>query len=319
MDRYEFIWKAIQKHGYKYDYRKSWYTGSLGKIQIRCPKHGMFTVVASEHIRRTGCRECWLESIRTSLEEARERVQEIFGDNITIPDQEIKGQTTQITATCWKHGDFPSRLNDLFNGHGCPDCYNEVRGDSTRMTQEEFVEKARQVHQDASGNPLFDYSETVYKGALNSITSRCLRCGRLVTQTAASHLAGKGCKYCNVSKLENQVGRMLAETAISFEEQKTFDWLVYKGKLYLDFYLPSFNVAIECQGGQHFRPIAHFGGKKAYDETVTRDTEKKRICEEHGIRLLYFTNELGIGEYPLGKLIYTKEELIKDIQSDGNH
>lgn len=33
----------------------------------------------------------------------------------------------------------------------------------------------------------------------------------------------------------------------------------YKKKLFLDFYLPDQKIAIECQGGQHFKPIELFG------------------------------------------------------------
>lgn len=41
-DRYSFMWKAIQKHGYKYDYRKVDYKGSETKVCITCSIHGEF-------------------------------------------------------------------------------------------------------------------------------------------------------------------------------------------------------------------------------------------------------------------------------------
>ena len=33
----------------------------------------------------------------------------------------------------------------------------------------------------------------------------------------------------------------------------------------LDFYLPKYNMAIECQGEQHYKPIEYFGGEKEYN------------------------------------------------------
>ena len=53
----------------------------------------------------------------------------------------------------------------------------------------------------------------------------------------------------------------LKENNIEFETQKRFKWLGGKS---LDFYLPKYNIAIECQGLQHFRPV--YGRKKSKEE-----------------------------------------------------
>ena len=46
---------------------------------------------------------------------------------------------------------------------------------------------------------------------------------------------------------------------IIYIEQKKFkDWL---GAQSLDFYLPEYNIAIECQGLQHYKPV-DFAGKR---------------------------------------------------------
>ena len=47
-------------------------------------------------------------------------------------------------------------------------------------------------------------------------------------------------------------------------------------------------MSIECQGGQHFFPVEHFGGDKGFKNTLERDKRKKKLCEENGIKLLYF-------------------------------
>lgn len=48
----EWINKARIKHGDKYDYSKSVYTGSRDRIIITCPKHGDFTAISGLHISR---------------------------------------------------------------------------------------------------------------------------------------------------------------------------------------------------------------------------------------------------------------------------
>ena len=71
-----------------------------------------------------------------------------------------------------------------------------------------------------------------------------------------------------------------------------------------------YNIAVECQGEQHFKSIDYFGGLNEYKQTVDRDNLKKKLCEENGVRLLYFSN-LGI-EYPY-QVFEDKDELLKEI------
>lgn len=72
--------------------------------------------------------------------------------------------------------------------------------------------------------------------------------------------------------------------------KKTFDWLKYKDFLYLDFYLPKYKIAIECQGEQHFKPISYWGGKEKLQLILQRDKIKKKLCQEHNIKILYYSN-----------------------------
>lgn len=71
----------------------------------------------------------------------------------------------------------------------------------------------------------------------------------------------------------------------------------------LDFFIPSINTAIECQGREHLFPIDFFGGEDGFKETLRRDNEKFTLCNSHGIKILYFT-DIEIEKYPY--------EVIKD-------
>ena len=77
---------------------------------------------------------------------------------------------------------------------------------------------------------------------------------------------------------------------INFIQQKTFDWLKDKRKLYLDFYLSNYNIAIECQGEQHFKPFKYFGGVTKYLRIASNDELKLKLCKEHNIKVLYFSH-----------------------------
>ena len=115
------------------------------------------------------------------------------------------------------------------------------------------------------------------------------------------------------SRLESIVSHVFTKKNVLFEEQKKFDWLRYKKPLSLDFYLPEYNVAIECQGIQHFEPQNWFGSRKndRFTEVLKRDKLKKELCEKHGIKMFYFSN-LGI-EYPY-QVYESLNKMLEDIK-----
>lgn len=90
--------------------------------------------------------------------------------------------------------------------------------------------------------------------------------------------------------MENEVRKFLSENNIEFEQQKTFEWLRHKNPMFLDFYLPKYNVAIECQGEQHFKPINYFGGECNFLNVTERDKLKFELCKQHIMKLIYFTH-----------------------------
>ena len=151
-----------------------------------------------------------------------------------------------------------------------------------KYTTKDFIEKARKVH----GNK-YDYNKVEY---INNHTKVCIICpihGEF-WQKPNDHLSGYGCAKCNQSYLEKNIKKLLNENKINYNEQQKFDWLKYKQALSLDFYLLDYNVAIECQGIQHHKPIDYFGGEKEFNKIVIRDKIKNDLCKKHNINLLYF-------------------------------
>ena len=54
----EFIKRAKEIHGDKYDYSKAEYKSTRDRVCIICPTHGEFYQNANHHIRRAGCPKC---------------------------------------------------------------------------------------------------------------------------------------------------------------------------------------------------------------------------------------------------------------------
>jgi ferredoxin-like protein FixX len=60
----EFISRAKEVHGNKYDYSSVEYTHNKNKVEIICPKHGVFMQQARMHLKKQGCKECGYERVR---------------------------------------------------------------------------------------------------------------------------------------------------------------------------------------------------------------------------------------------------------------
>lgn len=54
----------------------------------------------------------------------------------------------------------------------------------------------------------------------------------------------------------------------------------------VDIFIPSLQVGIEYHGEQHYRPIEHFGGRKALRATRVRDKRKAEACKKNGVVLV---------------------------------
>jgi hypothetical protein len=64
---------------------------------------------------------------------------------------------------------------------------------------------------------------------------------------------------------------------------------------HLDIYLPSYNLAIEYMGKQHYEAVDYFGGEKALRENQERDKRKAELCARMNISLVYVTHDEDIG------------------------
>ena len=109
-------------------------------------------------------------------------------------------------------------------------------------------------------------------------------------------------------------GYCYEEKNIKYEKGKHFVWL---GMKHIDFFLNDYNIGIECQGIQHFKPVEMFGGEEQFIKQKQWDTEKKQLCEENGVKLLYFTNKKLKKRFCEndGEITCSKKTLLEEIKS----
>ncbi len=231
------------------------------------------------NINKNDMRKSW------TTEKFIERAIKIHGDKYDYSKVEYKGSHTKVCIICPKHGEFwQTSTNHL--KWGCSKC-----SENYNYTTQEWEEKARKVHDNR-----YDYSKVEY---INNHTKICIICSEHgeFYQTPLSHTQGKGCPHCKMSRIEKQTMEILLKQKITFKHNsRPFVWLKDKSKLQLDFYLPDYNIAIECQGEQHFYPISYFGGKKEFEKLTYRDRIKRELCAKNNLPLYYINYNDNVEE-----------------------
>lgn len=121
----EFVERAKEIHGGKYNYQNVCYKTNKIKVDIVCPIHGAFQQTPKIHLLGGGCPQCSIKNKTFNysfLEKAKER----FGDAYSFPNisKEYKNSKSKITIHCNKcdnvfvkiAGDF---ITSKFGGCKC--------------------------------------------------------------------------------------------------------------------------------------------------------------------------------------------------------
>lgn len=300
----EFIKTANIIHGQIYDYSKVEFKGYDTPICIICPKHGIFWQRPDLHICGDGCPYCGnTNKLKSAANNLSKNAKLIHGDIYDYSKVQYINTETKVCIVCPKHGEFWKTPYEHINGQGCPYCIEEEK---RKIKEGYFLKNAKLIYGD-----IYDYSKVQY---INDTTKVCIVCPEHgeFWKEPNKHIGGSGCPYCNCkdSKISQKIERKLKKSNISFNKEQTFNWLKNKSNMFLDFYLPDYNVAIECHGVQHFKPVDFFGGVEGYNERKCRDILKYKLCSDHNIKIYYFTDIYS--EY-FDKLYYDENILIEDI------
>ena len=181
-----------------------------------------------------------------------------------------------------------------------------------KLTTEEFIKKAQQIH-----NQKYDYQLVDYKNAHTKVKIICPEHG-VFEQFPCNHIKGyNGCPKCNnngVSKMEKEIVEFIKELGLSIEENNT---TVLDGKE-LDIYIPGKQIAIE------------FNGLYWHSDLFKEDKyhlKKLEKCESKGIKLIQIFEDEWLNKQEivksrlrniLGKIenkIYARKCVIKELDS----
>ena len=306
----DFVEKANKVHNYKYVYKEEWFNDIDEKYRclIECPIHGQFPMKIHNHLNGQGCPQCKIEKQKgayTTYQDFVEKATKIHNNKYIYTDgEDYINMHSPIKIICPIHGEFQQPPSKHLSGCGCKKCGIEYVRALKLKTVDEVIDTCMKVH-----NGRYKYDKDTYIDTRKDFKIICPVHGEF-WQTPSNHMRGHGCPKCNRSLLETDVARYLKDFSVI--EQYNKNWL--QG-LSLDFYLPEYNVAIECQGGQHFEPCDHFGGVETFEKQRKRDRLKKELCENNGVKLLYFSNKEKYNDFLGENVLHNEEELINAIDT----
>ena len=195
----DFIKKAKEIHGDKYDYSKVEYKKCNYNVIIICKKHGEFHQTPSSHLRNNGCKSCNIKiynknttsKIRKTKEDFFEKAKQVHGDKYDYSKVEYKKIKEKVIIICKEHGEFHQTPLRHLNGAGCIDCGVNINANKKRSNKEEFIRRAKEIHGDK-----YDYSKVEYKKAIQKVIIICKEHGEF-TKTPNRHLHERqGCPKC---------------------------------------------------------------------------------------------------------------------------
>jgi hypothetical protein len=198
----EFISKAREVHGGRYDYAQTNYSSNKDSVTIICTVHGSFVQGAGRHLQGSGCRSCGFESKNSkqslSTEDFLARAKAVHGDRYDYNCTQYQSKRKKVKIICREHGEFLQPPLNHLAGYGCIQCHR-AKANNHKLDTEQFIRRARLTHGD-----LYDYSSTNYIHSQRKLTVTCRVHGNFEV-TAAAHVQGRGCKRCVQSNRRSPV------------------------------------------------------------------------------------------------------------------
>jgi len=288
----EFLTRAKQKFGNKFDYSQMTYTDYNSPVKLICREHGELETTPFLHLLYPsgGCSGCrkelqWSSIRKMTTEEFIERATAIHGDRYDYSETKYMSVNKDLSIKCPRHNVcFEMRPMFHLKGKGCPLCeqeeiamYEESKNAAIqwrsdyRKKQAEKKKRSKEIlkgrpHKKYTWDEFIRYAKLIHGSDYDyrlveqefvdmntEVSIICNRHNEVFTQRPVNHLKGQGCPRC--------IGRL--RTTQSFIEEATE---VHKGHYtydkvkFIDYATP---VTITCKihGDFPMRPLKHLRGE----------------------------------------------------------
>lgn len=224
--RADFIKAAGPIHEWKYDYsRLDDRIRQHDKVDIICPKHGVFDQAANDHLKGRGCRHCGSEAsaiLRRGIhnlcpKEFISRARVIHGDRYDYTKTMYRTARMKIVFECPEHGEVHQLPTNHLAGHRCALCSKRVSRvqaewlDSLNVPEREVMIQAAGRRYFADGfdpvtNTVYEFWGDFWHGnpkvydpaALNTVTGRTFGVLYAAVQQKRSDILQAGHKLVEV-------------------------------------------------------------------------------------------------------------------------
>lgn len=242
----DFIQRAKEIHGDKYDYSFTDYKHSLEKVKVICKKHGQFFIKPSNHINnKQGCplcgRESCIKALSTSFDNFISRIKDIEGfENYNFSSANFPSLKDTINVVCKLHGPYKTTPRNILRHNGCW-CCPGCRLKTDRSDTSEFIKRASLAH-----NDYYDYSKCEYEKAHKDVTVTCPKHGDFIVKPYI-HVVGKGfCPSCTefVSSYEKEIADLMSSNCIKVDTS----YRKFNGIKEVDIVAHDHRIGIEING-----------------------------------------------------------------------
>lgn len=261
------------------------YQGSTVKISVRHNTCGYtYSIAPKFFLKGNRCKRCVTrENAKKYTKTHKQFLQDIYtqvGNEYTVLSK-YKNSSTRISV---RHNicgsEYKVRPDAFLRGTRCKTCLHEEYKEKYKKTTREF---AYEVNNTTNGAYKL---ASEYVDVNTKVKIEHIKCNTVYEVFPYQFVRGRRCPRCNQSKGEVFVENILKEQGIDYEPQKMFSNLKDINYLSYDFFLPQYNVLIEYQGVQHFKPVDVFGGTEYFRVQQRHDEMKRDYAKENGFMLI---------------------------------
>ncbi len=308
----EFLFKAKEIHGDRYDYSKVIYVDRMTPVTIICRKHGPFMQTPNNHVdKKQNCKLCYYDSRRTNQQivknEASEELREQFINKMenkygvgTYDYSKViyYHSTLPVTIVCPKHGEFSATPHFLLRSkcNGCRKCHRER--DDVKL---EYIRKARLLHGDK-----YDYSKLNMNSLYVEIYCKVHK--KWFTQRKVNHLQYSGCRDCYVSGFKYTQEEFISKLKNMYgDEVLKYDKVKYKN------YLKP--VTLTCIIHGDFEKIASEALRPSKFNTICPVCNSASTLENKIMEILNKLKITYIREYKIKDYVYSYDFYLPEFKT----
>lgn len=271
---YEYVKTYVESFGYSLLSKE--YKNNHSKISLLCPLgHNWEVLFLNFKNYNRRCKYC-NGNAKFTYEEIKKYI-ESFGYKLL--STEYENSRTKLLIECSKGHVYEATFDTYKNKEcRCPECRKNIMSEKMKPSFNEVKEYIE--------NEGYKLLSNKYDGSHEKLLIMCSNKHQPYDATFSNFKQGRRCPYCNESKGEKEISKILEKYNIKYNQQYKFDECKFKKHLLFDFYLPDYNCCIEYDGQQHFEIIECFGGFDGFIDTKIRDTIKNEYCKKNDIELI---------------------------------